>query len=228
MEQTELECWLAAFREGLCGLFGDRLRFFSLQGSHARGEATDASDLDVVVILDRVRFADLEAYRRLLDRTERREQICGFVAGLPELAGWERSDLLGLLLDTRPLLGSLEALCPPQGREEAWAALRIGACNLYHACSHNYLHGRSAAVLAGLYKSARFAVRIKWYARTGDYIPAMRDLEAAVPEPDRGILRLCRALPPTAEPEFDRLCRALLEWSSAQLTGAEQPEGGAS
>lgn len=224
----ELTGWLNGMERELTAAFGDRLLFFGLQGSYGRGEATDASDIDVVVILDRVSFADLETYRHLLDRTEHRELICGFVAGRSELEGWERSDLLGLLLDTRPLLGSLEDICPSLGQEDAWLAVRMGACNLYHACSHNYLHARSYAVLQNLYKSARFTVRMKYYACTGSYLAAMRELEQAAPEPDRQLLQLCRAFPLTEEPEFDRLSRVLLEWSSAQLAGGKTLEGGTS
>ena len=222
----ELTGWLNGLKRELTAAFGDRLLFFGLQGSYGRGEATDASDIDVVVILDRVRFADLETYRRLLDRTEHRELVCGFVAGRAELEGWERSDLLGLLLDTRPIVGSLEAICPPLCREDARLAVRIGACNLYHACSHNYLHARSYAVLQNLYKSARFTVRMKYYACTGSYLAAMRELEQVAPEPDRQLLQLCRSFPLTEETEFDRLSRVLLEWASAQLRVVSIDKGG--
>ena len=147
-------------------------------------------------------------------------------AGKAELEGWERSDLLGLLLDTRSIVGSLEAICPPLGREDARLAVQIGACNLYHACSHNYLHTRSPEILRGLYKSARFVVRMRHYAGSGAYIASMRELEQAAPEPDRQLLQLCRAFPLTEEPEFDRLSRVLLEWSSAQLRVVSIDKGG--
>ena len=227
-QMMELTGWLNGLKRELTSAFGDRLLFFGLQGSYGRGAATDASDIDVVVILDRVSFADLETYRRLLDRTEHRELVCGFVAGRAELEGWERSDLLGLLLDTRPIVGSLEALCPPFCREDARLAVRIGVCNLYHACSHNYLHTRSPEILRGLYKSARFVVRMRHYAGSGAYIASMRELEQAVPEPDRQLLQLCRAFPPAEEADFDRLSRVLLEWASAQLAGGKTLEGGTS
>lgn len=216
-QMMELTGWLNGLERELTAAFGDRLLFFGLQGSYGRGEATDASDIDVVVILDRVSFADLETYRCLLDRNEQRDRICGFFAGRSELEHWERSDLIGLLLDTRPIFGSLEKICSPLGREDAWHAVYTGVCNLYHACSHNYLHARSHAVLQNLYKSARFTVRMKYYACTGIYLAAMQELETAVSGADREILQLCRASPLTEETEFDRLSRVLLEWASAQL-----------
>ena len=45
------------------------LLFVGLQGSYARGEATEASDIDVVVVLDELYFADLLKYRDMLDTT---------------------------------------------------------------------------------------------------------------------------------------------------------------
>ena len=47
--------------------FPGRLVCLGLQGSFARGEATERSDIDLVVILDRVELADILTYRRVLD-----------------------------------------------------------------------------------------------------------------------------------------------------------------
>ena len=40
--------------------------------------------------------------------------------------------------------------CVPRG---AVRAVRMGACNLYHACAHNMLHEKSPEVLGALLKS---------------------------------------------------------------------------
>ena len=64
MENTiHITEWLDNFQECLLALFGERLKFFGLQGSYGRGEQTAASDIDVVVIVDKLDFADLNAYR---------------------------------------------------------------------------------------------------------------------------------------------------------------------
>ena len=86
MENTiQITEWLCKFQERLTALFGERLKFFGLQGSYGRGEQTATSDIDVVVIVDKLDFADLKAYRTLLDSMEHSELICGFVAGEEEL-----------------------------------------------------------------------------------------------------------------------------------------------
>lgn len=43
---------LRALRQRLNALYGERLHAVVLYGSHARGEATEASDVDVMVVLE--------------------------------------------------------------------------------------------------------------------------------------------------------------------------------
>ena len=83
--------------------FGARLEFFGLQGSYGRGEQTAGSDIDLVIVLDRVDFADLAAYRKLLDGTEDGALVCGFVTGADELSAWDVADFVQLYLDTVPV-----------------------------------------------------------------------------------------------------------------------------
>ena len=43
-------------------IFGNRIWFVGLQGSYGRNEATEQSDIDAVVILDKVTLEDIKAY----------------------------------------------------------------------------------------------------------------------------------------------------------------------
>ncbi len=45
---------LARLKLGLSDLYGERLKGVYLFGSHARGEADEESDIDVLIVLDRV------------------------------------------------------------------------------------------------------------------------------------------------------------------------------
>jgi len=47
--------------------FGDRIYFVGLQGSYGRGEATEASDIDLVVILDKLTVDDIKIYSNMID-----------------------------------------------------------------------------------------------------------------------------------------------------------------
>lgn len=220
----DMDMWLEEFRGRLTDLFGERLRFFGIQGSYGRGEQTDGSDIDVVVITDRMEPEDLQAYRGMLESVEHNELVCGFVAGEAELLGWEKADLLQLYLDTRPLYGSLEEIGKMFTEEDVRRAVLSGACNLYHASSHNFLHARDMEVLKGLYKAARFTVRMKYRMETGEYIASMARLEGLVCSEDRQILETARGLDcmrdmtgagdDSACPDFDRYSLALNRWAA--------------
>ena len=73
--------WTESFLNALNKTFRSRIWFVGLQGSYARGEATETSDIDMVVILDELTFSDIEAYNSMLDTLEHRELICGFISG---------------------------------------------------------------------------------------------------------------------------------------------------
>lgn len=54
MSKTEIQELLVKLRRGLELLYGEHLAGFYLIGSHARGEATPESDIDVLIVLDEI------------------------------------------------------------------------------------------------------------------------------------------------------------------------------
>ena len=166
-----LAAWMEAFVAALGEQFGNQLLFVGIQGSRARGEAHPGSDIDVVVILEQAGPAELAAYRTLLDSLPQGDLVCGFVSGRGELAAWDRADLFQFYYDTTAYYGSLETLVPPLGRKDAQRAAWVGACGLYHACSHNYLHGRDPQMLGELLKGVGFVSRADWFACEDGLLP---------------------------------------------------------
>ena len=91
--------WLDTFVEAVSSTFGERVWFIGLQGSYLRGEATESSDIDTVVILDNLTADDIHTYDNMLDTLPHRELICGFLSGKNELFSWEASDLFQFIYD---------------------------------------------------------------------------------------------------------------------------------
>ena len=54
--------WMQNFLQILNETFANRVWFVGLQGSYGRGEATENSDIDVVVILDALSAMDIRSY----------------------------------------------------------------------------------------------------------------------------------------------------------------------
>ena len=52
----DIKNWITEFTNKVEQTFSDRVWFIGLQGSYGREEATDTSDIDVVVILDELRI----------------------------------------------------------------------------------------------------------------------------------------------------------------------------
>ena len=97
----DITAWMKNFLQALNEAFADRVWFVGLQGSYGRSEATDTSDVDVVVILDELSATDIIAYNEMLDTLPHRELICGFLSGKKEIMNWELSDLFQFLPASR-------------------------------------------------------------------------------------------------------------------------------
>ena len=76
----DINKWINNFSEALQKTFGTRIWFVGLQGSYGRGEATETSDIDLVVILDEIFPEDIRTYGKMLDGLPNRELVCGFSA----------------------------------------------------------------------------------------------------------------------------------------------------
>ena len=125
--------------EGLKQAFGPRLRFVGLQGSYRRGEATEASDIDLCVILDRLETADFPRLRQVLDALPEGEKAAGFVAGAPELAAWPRFELFAFAQDMDAWHGELAPLLPPLTEADIRLGCRTALAGLCHEATQALL-----------------------------------------------------------------------------------------
>ncbi|MBO7304321.1 MAG: nucleotidyltransferase domain-containing protein, partial [Clostridia bacterium] len=184
----DLTAWVNDFLQKLNHKFENHVWFVGLQGSYGRGEATETSDIDIVVILDELSASDIQKYNAALDTLPHRELICGFVSGKDELLHWEASDHFQFYYDTNPIKGSIDELLAIIDDAAAERAIKIGACNIYHGCVHNMLHEKSDDILRGLYKSASFVVQAIVFKQTGKYIKHQKDLLSVVSPDEQAIV----------------------------------------
>lgn len=215
---TDIKTWIENFTAKVEQTFAGRIWFIGLQGSYGRGEAADTSDIDVVVILDEMRESDLTTYRNMLDSIPERELICGFISGKDELLNWESSDLFQFYYDTTPIKGSLDLLLERIDRQSVKRAARIGACNIYHACVHNFVHDKSDDILRSLFKSAVFAIQAVCFYETGKYIKSHEDLRNSI-DPPSAVLAAAHQLKCGGSVEFEKMSALLLNWAKAVILG---------
>lgn len=214
----DLTVWLKQFQESLNETFGERVWFVGLQGSYGRGEATETSDLDLVVILDELSAMDVQAYNKMLDTLPHRELICGFLSGKKELEHWEPSDLFQFCHDTTPIEGSLDKVMGTLDENVVNRAIKIGACNIYHGCIHNMLYEKSDDILYGLYKSASFVMQAIVYRQTGKYIRCQNDLLPVLSADDRMITETFLSLKGGGAVAFYPMSEALFAWSKKWIS----------
>ena len=213
----EITTWMNGFLRSINETFGDRVWFVGLQGSYGRGEATETSDIDVVVILDELSAADIKAYNDMLDTLPHRELICGFLSGKDELLNWEPSDLFQFCHDTTPIKGSLDEVMAVINEDAVNRAIKIGVCNIYHGCVHNMLHEKSEDILQGLYKSAAFVIQAITFKQTGKYIRSQNDLLQIVSPEERRIVNTSKSLKNGGAIDFETMSQELFVWSKAWI-----------
>lgn len=209
----DLSVWTEHFLSALQELFEERVFFVGLQGSYGRGEATETSDIDMVVILDDLSVSDVQQYDAMLDTLPHRELICGFLSGKRELLNWEPADLFQFYHDTTPLYGSLDPLLPLLDAAAVSRAIQVGVCNIYHGCVHNMLYDKSHEILRGLYKSASFVIQAIAFRETGTYIRRQKDLVGAVSPAEAQIVNIFLNLKNGGDVDFVSMSETLFVWS---------------
>ena len=209
----DITTWIDGFLKALHEAFENRVWFVGLQGSYGRGEATETSDIDIVVILDELYASDIQAYNAMLDRLPHRELICGFLSGKNEILNWEPSDLFQFYYDTTPIKGCLDELLTVIDEATVGRAIKIGACNIYHGCVHNMLHEKSDDILRVLYKSASFVVQAIIFKQTGKYIKHQKELLSLAAPDEQAIVNTFLHLKNSGTVEFGAMSEVLLVWA---------------
>jgi predicted nucleotidyltransferase len=109
---VNIESYISRLTEMMQKKFGQRLLYVGLQGSYLRGEASENSDIDIMVILDELTVADMDAYRAIIQGMECYDKSCGFICGEKDLASWTPLEIRNLLGSTRDCIGELRDFVP--------------------------------------------------------------------------------------------------------------------
>jgi len=211
-----LEIWIREFIEIVETLFGSRLLFTGLQGSYGRGEADEKSDIDMVVILDRLTADDLKAFDEAISKLSYRDKMCGFISGKQELLNWSKADLFQFYHDTMPIVGELRTLLPQLSKEDIRSAIQSGACNIYHLCGHNIIHEKDSDILKSLYKGSVFVAQALYYYHTGIYIKKHKELITKAAPREQRLLRIYSDMKENASSQkidFYGLSEILFDWA---------------
>ena len=213
----DINVWMNDFLPKLNVFFANRVWFVGLQGSYGRGEATETSDIDIVVILDELNTSDIQTYQDMLDSLPHRELICGFVSGKDEILNWEPSELFQFYHDTTAIKGSLDELLPLIDNATIDRTIKMGVCNIYHGCIHNMLHEKSEQILKGLYKAASFVVQAIVFKQTGNYIKHQSQLLQVASADERLITAIFLKYKNEEAIDFNEASRMLFEWSKKRM-----------
>lgn len=214
----DVTAWIHNFLQILNETFANRVWFVGLQGSYGRGEATETSDIDIVVILDELSAMDIQTYRDMLDSMSHRELICGFLSGKKEIMNWEPSDLFQFCHDTTPIKGSLDDVMAVIDENAVSRAIKIGACNIFHGCVHNMLYEKSEDILRGLYKSASFVIQAIAFKQTGNYISHQKELLQVVSFDERVVVETFLNLKNGGAVDFNFMSETLFTWSKKWIS----------
>ena len=214
----DITTWMSNFLQTLNKTFENRVWFVGLQGSYGRGEATETSDIDVVVILDELSAKDIQIYNDMLDTLSHRKLICGFLSGKNEIMNWEPSDLFQFCNDTTPIKGTLDEVFALIDEKAINRAIKIGACNIFHGCVHNMLHEKSEDILRGLYKSASFVVQAIVFKQTGNYIKYQEELLKVVSSDELVIVENFMNLKNGGTVDFSLMSETLFDWAKKWIS----------
>ena len=214
------DTYIASLTTLLRSAYGDRLCYVGLQGSYLRQEATETSDIDVMVVIRDMTIADMTAYREAIASLESFDKSCGFICGLDELQHWNPLEICHLVHTTKDYVGTLANLVPQYTEADVRAYVQMSLGNLYHELAHRYIHASKAdniAALPGTYKAVFFILQNLHYLRSGRFIGTKKELLSTLSGKDAQVLATALSLPHASDYDFDAVFSLLFTWCRETL-----------
>lgn len=211
----DVTLYISRLTELLTAQFGERLKYIGLQGSYQRGEATDSSDLDIMVILDQLRVTDLAMYRSAIQTLEDFDKSCGFICGVEDLLNWNPMEICNLLHSTQDCFGVLEEWVPAYTMRDVRNFVKLSLNNLYHELCHRYIHGdreKNIEKLPGTYKGVFFILQNLYWLRYGKFVGNKEELLQRLSGRDYAVLLQSIKLKNMRNYDFDDSFKLLFVW----------------
>lgn len=215
MQSINIEEYVHELIKRLQLKFAGRLIYVGLQGSFRRGEATGDSDIDIMVTLDRLSVADLDAYREVIAGMPCFDRSCGFISGREELKNWQPYEICQLLHETKDYYGELRPLLPSFGEDDVRNYIGISIGNLYHMLCHGRIHAepeKREEALRGLYKAVFYIMQNSYYLRSGKWIMTKAELLPLLHGLDREVLQMAMTVKSAAEYDAEKAYAILFDW----------------
>ena len=215
--------YMLSLYEILKAEFGERLLYMGLQGSYLRGEATEDSDIDIMVVVKDFSAEDMLSYRRAIESLEGYEKACGFICGEDEMKNWNRLEICHLLHTTKDYYGTLSQLVPAYTDSDVRSFVKMSLGNLYHEICHRYIHApkeKSVSALPFTYKAVFFILQNLHYLETGAFVKTKNDLVNCLSGMDRQVLETALAYGQGEDVEFDKAFELLFSWCKNTLKRA--------
>ena len=214
----DIDAWMNDLIDQLKTEFKERLVLVGLQGSRARDEQREDSDIDIVVVIEDLNADDLASYRSVIQKMPHAELACGFIGSPDVLAAWPRHDVFNLANDTDIRYGSFDFMDTEFTAEEAKLAADACASEIYHALCHTAVFEPNMLpdLLQGCLKSVFFGIRAKHFAQTGEFVNSRVQLLNLVNDSERWLLQ---AYDKDVQMDNKELASKLLRWSNDELAG---------
>lgn len=195
--------------------FGSRLCYVGLQGSYLRREATDESDIDIMIVIDGLGVDDLGTYRAIIRSMDHYDKSCGFICSKEDLASWNPLEICNLLGSTEDHYGTLRDLVPSYTTEDVRNFVKFSVNNMYHELCHRYIHAEnneSITSLAATYKGVFFILQNLYYLTHGVFVKTKAEMLEVATGLNRDVLVRSMELKNGAAHDFDESFELLFKW----------------
>ena len=216
----KVDVYLNSLIELLKTYFKERLLYVGLQGSYLRGEATENSDIDIMVVISNMTVADIAKYREAIFSLENYDKSCGFICGIEELQNWNTLEICHILHTTKDYYGTLKKLVPEYTETDVRNFVKMSLGNLYHEICHRYIHvpkEKNVSKLPFTYRSVFFILQNLYYLNSGKFVGTKKELQGALSGKDKLVLETAISLSNGTEFDFDEAFDLLFTWCKEKI-----------